>query len=603
MDCSAAGAGRFLPAAVLAGLALLVLLVMSAPLTFWEYDELLFAAGVQRFEPLQHHPHPPGYPVFVALGKVFRLVTPDPFTALVAVSITASVLGCIVLALAFRNLLGADRPALLGALLFWLSPGVLLHASLPLSDAAALALLAWTVYAASRVARSAGVRDAALLGTAGSLTVGCRPQLAVLIVPLLLLTMLQDASWRRRGLVLASFGAVSLCWLLPLVIATGGLSGFLRYELQQASIVAANDADLARGGRSTADLLLHFLAHPWGSKVLSMPVLASAVAGFAAAVRWKETRLVPILGACGLYLAFALSTMDPADGVRYALPGSMATALLAARAWSGRGRAQWAAPLSAALLGLYAIGSLVYLAPVTRARHTSASPPVQAAQYAGAHLPANAVVMYDLSLKPHAQALLSGFQTAPAGPGFGEYAAQPHVPVFMLADGGTAAPGAVTFSWPESDAVRQADPESLPRRVARRSAAPVPLPGDRGDVSTRADARGRGVALAREERRACAARSRTENRHGPPHPAARLSGAVEHRHGLHRRSSARDGHRPALGADGDGRSAHGRPRHAARRKRAGPHSGSGRWAPSRPAEPRGDAGGNRAAARRGRALA
>ena len=70
-----------------AGAAAIVLIsrLATMPKTFWEGDELLFAAAVQKFDPWSSRPHPPGYPLYVGLGKFFALFA-DPFAALVTIS-------------------------------------------------------------------------------------------------------------------------------------------------------------------------------------------------------------------------------------------------------------------------------------------------------------------------------------------------------------------------------------------------------------------------------------------------------------------------------------------------------------------------------------
>src|SRR6185369_2748015 len=67
--------------------------VAIAPRTFWEHDELLFAQGVENFEPLRFHPHPPGYPLYILLGKFVNLFVHDIFTSLVWISIVSCVVG------------------------------------------------------------------------------------------------------------------------------------------------------------------------------------------------------------------------------------------------------------------------------------------------------------------------------------------------------------------------------------------------------------------------------------------------------------------------------------------------------------------------------
>ena len=40
------------------------------PPTLEDLDSVNFALGVRYFDVAQHQPHPPGYPIFIALGKV-----------------------------------------------------------------------------------------------------------------------------------------------------------------------------------------------------------------------------------------------------------------------------------------------------------------------------------------------------------------------------------------------------------------------------------------------------------------------------------------------------------------------------------------------------
>jgi hypothetical protein len=432
-----------------------LVLLRTYPLTYLEYDELLFGAGVASFEPLRHHPHPPGFPVYIAMGKAVDAAVGDPFRALVLVSAALSLVGFVALAAAFRRLLREEGAALTGALLFYLSAGMVVHETLALSDVPAIGLLAAAIYFSSR-SRPLRSADSIGLGVLGSLAVGCRPQLAVMVVPFLALVIWQDRRRARTGtIVAAAFGAASLAWLLPLAAATGGLAGLVRYETRQASDVLATDARLARSGWSGLMLAQRFVAHPWGPKILSLPILAGAAIGLAASIRRREWPLLPLVASGGLYLAFALAVMDPADGVRYALPAALVVAALAGLAFASvaerlPGWIGAAAP--AVLTAVLAAGSLVYVAPIVTERHATASPPKQAAAYASSHLPPGAVVVYEPSLQPHVQQLFAGLRTQPIEPGFGRLTDETRTPVFVLADGGSTTRGAVTFSWRDSDA-------------------------------------------------------------------------------------------------------------------------------------------------------
>src|SRR5438034_5323795 len=77
--------------------------ILTAPKTPWENDEFLFAEAVRKFDPSNYHPHPPGYPLFVLLGKAVNAFVHDPWRALMMVSVVAAPIGFIALARAFRN--------------------------------------------------------------------------------------------------------------------------------------------------------------------------------------------------------------------------------------------------------------------------------------------------------------------------------------------------------------------------------------------------------------------------------------------------------------------------------------------------------------------
>ena len=42
----------------------------ALPPTLEDLDSVNFALGVRHFDVAQHQPHPPGYPIFIALGKL-----------------------------------------------------------------------------------------------------------------------------------------------------------------------------------------------------------------------------------------------------------------------------------------------------------------------------------------------------------------------------------------------------------------------------------------------------------------------------------------------------------------------------------------------------
>jgi hypothetical protein len=404
----------------------------ALPRTLWESDECLFVAGVLHFDPARHHPHPPGYPLTIGLGKM--------------------VVAFVALTFAFRNFTRDAVASVLAATLVVMSPAMLVHSIDPMSDPPAFGFLALALWAASTLERRPRVWAAALFALFSSCAIGCRPQLAVAVVPMLLFV-----SWRMRGAkmrlsALATFGLVSLLWLAPLLIALGGVRNLVAYEKRQATYVATQDAAASRGAMTRGALVARFVAHPWGPKWLSLPILLAAASGAVVALRRKESAILPVVIFAGFQIVFCLASMDPADGARYASPAMIGPAILIASLFSAIIRRSRGAGIAVAalLVALLAAGSLAYVWSFLRLRATTPSPPVAAADWMGAHLPSNAVVLYDTSLRPHAELLLPQFHPRPIDRGLRDLWNRPDVPLYIFGDGQTGR--AMIFSWPASDA-------------------------------------------------------------------------------------------------------------------------------------------------------
>lgn len=215
--------GRRPAPAAIASVAALVGVLLSRLLLLadgpWEQDEALLAAGVIDFDPAHHMPLPPGFPLWIFLGRAVRLFgVADPILALQIASSILSVVG-------LWALVGLwDRPAgrtlaLAGAALAAFLPGVWAHAGRAFSEtpSAAFALVAMGLWL--RGGRR-GFVPGVLAMTAAALV---RPPLAPLFIMAVAL-----AAWRVRGewrrLVAGGLAATALVLLvvLPLVGEAGG---------------------------------------------------------------------------------------------------------------------------------------------------------------------------------------------------------------------------------------------------------------------------------------------------------------------------------------------------------------------------------------------
>ena len=446
--------------AALAGFVLVgVVRALTLPRSLWELDEFLFARAVEQFEPLIHRPHPPGYPLLAGLGKLFDLVFREPFSSLVTLSFVSCMVGYVALVAAFRRIdggPGAERTAVAGALLFQLSPVMLVQGPLPMSDPPALMFIALALAAGARLAAGGAAWSAVALGISASAAIGCRPQLALAVLPMLVVALWQAPGWRRRGQALAAFTLVSLAWFIPLLVETGGLQGFLDYQLKQASYVAGHDATTSRGGREIFHIAAVFIAHPWGPKWLAGPVLLLALAGAVRLFRLRRiSAALPLLVLTGMHLAFCLLVMDPADGVRYALPAVLGVAFAAGAGCAEAARLAWRPRLAWVLTAILLAASAACAWPVIWVRSTSISPPAQAARWVKQELQPEAAILVSHEMEAHASYLLADHDLAPVGEGLSRAARRPWTPLYLLAEGESAWPGAVTFRWPDSDAYRR----------------------------------------------------------------------------------------------------------------------------------------------------
>jgi len=411
------------------------------PASPWEFDEALFFQALHKYDPLMHHPPPPGYPVFIHVAQAVRMIVPSDFGALVTLSFLASLIGFALFALAFRNLTGELSTGIAGAMFFYWSPAMLIHSTLPISEAGALALLAASLYFATTERVWADDRRVILFAGFAALTVGWRIQYSIFILPYFLVATAMLKTWRDRFIALATFTVVCLVWLTPLITAVGGVDRLVAFEVGQGKVLAAHDADESRTGWTPARIAFRFIGRGWGAETMALPILG--LAAYGAFLVLRRRAVIPFVAGAAVYIAVALWVMDPADGVRYAIPFTLATAFFA-----GAGSRKWpyTIPVAAALV------FAMYTSTLLVQRRMLPSPPVRAANFIREQTPKNAVVLYELPLWPQASYFLKDRNPHRVDDGLAKFWNRPDVPLFIYADGATVRKDAQVFSWDPSDA-------------------------------------------------------------------------------------------------------------------------------------------------------
>lgn len=374
----AASSTRWVLAAILAGV-LAGHLPWLAP-ALEDIDSTNFALGVRAFDVAQHQPHPPGYPIFIALAKgstaVARGLVPAGAPSTWAEARGLAVWGALLAALAvaplfvfFRTLDGNRWHGVLAAALTLANPLFWLNASRPLSDVPGLgvALVAQALLASAfatqrdvgRARRGEAVDRARLMRSgrllvAGALVsglaIGMRSQTAWLTLPLLALVL---ADRRGRDVAGALLGAAItfaigvLLWLVPLVVVSGGPASYVAALASQAGedlayvdLVATNPTP-----RRLAFALIRTFVFPWVSTPLAIAVLVAAAAGVLACVARDRRALATLAASGGVYLLFHLFFQETIT-TRYAIPLVVPVAWLAIRGLATLGPvATWAGGL------------------------------------------------------------------------------------------------------------------------------------------------------------------------------------------------------------------------------------------------------------------
>ncbi len=256
------------------GLPLLAgLLTLLARLPFtvdrlWDHDSVQFALGVLEFDLAAHQPHPPGYPLYLAVLKLLAALGLSPRLAMITVSLAAAAVG----AIAFTRLAArmavpgrrgdfgaagegagqgsepgpgqitarirrgtapppvATAAAVLAGALYAFNPLLWFYAELPLIyavEGGLAAVLAWAAFAMPD-----GPRRLYLACALFALAGGIRPSTLVLLFPLFLFGLWRAwresafLTWKRLALG-AGLGVVCvLAWLLPLAATVGGLAAY-----------------------------------------------------------------------------------------------------------------------------------------------------------------------------------------------------------------------------------------------------------------------------------------------------------------------------------------------------------------------------------------
>ncbi|MDQ3930087.1 MAG: DUF2723 domain-containing protein [Chloroflexota bacterium] len=194
------------------------------------WDAVQFALAVERFDLHLHQPHPPGYLLYVLVGRAINVFVSDPSLSLSLLSVLFCGMAVPLFYALCRQVFENVPVAVCASLLMLGSPLTLYYGATGLTYVPEMALaivVAWVAWNL-RGANSKGVaRYAALLGVTLGVAGGVRQTSLLLLVPLCAWALwgAPRKAWAAFVLVLTGICAL---WLVPLLVMSGGVEAYLR---------------------------------------------------------------------------------------------------------------------------------------------------------------------------------------------------------------------------------------------------------------------------------------------------------------------------------------------------------------------------------------
>jgi hypothetical protein len=185
----------------------------------YDIDSVNFALALKRFDPSVHQPHPPGYFLYVYLGRMVNLIFHDANAALVAISIVFSC-GAAAMIYALADNWFGRKAALFAGLIFVFSPLAWFHGTVALTYIVEAFFSGLTGYLCWRIYCGAGrfiLPGAAVVGIAA----GFRPSSLLLLGPLLLFSF-GNATRKQAAAGVGALTLTLLAWFIPMIQVCGG---------------------------------------------------------------------------------------------------------------------------------------------------------------------------------------------------------------------------------------------------------------------------------------------------------------------------------------------------------------------------------------------
>jgi len=324
----------------------------------YDIDSVNFALGMGRFDPRIHQPHPPGYFLYVCLGRLINSPLHNANLSLVILSTLASIATVILIhQLAFEWFGG--RAATFAGLLFLFSPLAWFHGTVALTysvEAAASALIGLWCWRIDRGKTGFVVPAAVALGIAA----GIRPSSILFLGPLFLFS-LRHTAVKKAVLGVAALGITVTAWFVPMIWASGGFAAYFGaldslWRMVPSKDTVFNSSPVTSVARACMIVFIYFLC-------FGAAALAPLGARFATQPYARSKKIFTAVWIAPALCFFTFIFLKLVNSGYLLLVAAPVCVWLGAWAADWYERAAWPKPIKAATVGICALANVfIFLA-------------------------------------------------------------------------------------------------------------------------------------------------------------------------------------------------------------------------------------------------
>jgi len=188
------------------------------------WDSAQFALALERYNIVEHRPHPPGYPLYILWGKIATYFTHDPNMSFILFGLVLSVIAAVLIKKFMDRLTGDTSVGWIAFALYSFAPLTFFHELKALTYVISAFFSILVAFEALRILNSdepKAWRIALALGIMGMI----RPYESILLLPLAIWVV-----WRlgMRSFLAASgiYIGLQIVWLIPVALMSGGFKAY-----------------------------------------------------------------------------------------------------------------------------------------------------------------------------------------------------------------------------------------------------------------------------------------------------------------------------------------------------------------------------------------